>query len=207
MKLLALLFAIFTTTNLNAEIYKCGNVYTQESCGADAVVIKLEGEKKNTEYHATPYQSSSSVEHIKKIITGTVVRVTDGDTITIKTLNGKEKIRFAQIDAPETSHFGSKSQPYGKEAGVYLKQLVMNKTVKVEIETIDQYGRNVGTVYLGNNNINRELVKNGLAWVYRQYSHDAELLNLEKNARDKKIGLWNSDNPIYPSDFRKRKNK
>jgi endonuclease YncB( thermonuclease family) len=92
--------------------------------------------------------------------------------ITILSGGKKEKIRFAQIDTPETSHFGSTPQPYGKEASAALGQMVAGKNVRVEVEAVDQYGRNVGTVYVGNLNVNRELVKNGFAWVYRQYAHD-----------------------------------
>lgn len=201
MKLFALVL-IICSANSYADIYKCmqdsRQVYSQEPCGNDATVVKFETQAKPKEYehHAL---SSKSI----KVITGKVIRVTDGDTITIQTYVGKEKIRFAQIDAPETSHFGSKSQPYGKEAGQYLRKLVMSKTARVEVETIDQYGRNVGTVYVSGTNINLELVKNGFAWVYRQYAHDATLIDLEKTARSKRIGLWSLDNPIYPPDFRK----
>lgn len=136
-------------------------------------------------------------------ISGKVVSVADGDTITVKTYKGKEKVRLAQIDAPEISHFGSPTQPYGKEATVFLKSLVANRSVRVEVEDVDQYDRNVGTVYAGGSNINREMVKNGYAWVYRQYAHDDMLMDLEKAARTKRIGLWTLDNPIYPPDFRK----
>lgn len=136
-------------------------------------------------------------------ISGKVVHVADGDTITVLSYKGKEKIRLAQIDAPEVSHFGSTAQPYGKEATVFLKSLVAKRSVRVEVEDVDQYKRNVGTVYVGGNNVNREMVKNGYAWVYRQYAKDSTLMNLEKTARSKRIGLWALDNPIYPSDFRK----
>jgi endonuclease YncB( thermonuclease family) len=201
MKLVAFVLIIFSA-NSYADIYKCvqdnRQIYSQEPCGNDAAVVKFENQAKPKEYEHHALNSKST-----KIITGKVIRVTDGDTITMQTYAGKEKIRFAQIDAPETSHFGSKSQPYGKEAGQYLRKLVMNQTARVEVETIDQYGRNVGTVYVNGTNINFELVKNGFAWVYRQYAHDATLIDLEKTARAKHIGLWSLDNPIYPPDFRK----
>lgn len=138
-----------------------------------------------------------------KTISGQVVNVADGDTITVLTYNGKEKIRLGQIDAPEISHFGSPSQPYGKEATIFLKSLVAKRSVRVEVDDIDRYGRNVGTVYVSGNNVNREMVKNGYAWVYRQYTKDSTLMDLEKTARTKRIGLWTLDNPIYPPDFRK----
>jgi endonuclease YncB( thermonuclease family) len=204
MKLFALLLFTFSAT-VHADVYKCGSVYSQSPCGANEEIIKFETSIKPI----TPERQLSSETHpasgakIISVITGKVVRVADGDTITVLASTGKAKIRFAQIDAPETSHFGSPTQPYGKEAGAYLRQLVLNKNVRVEVEAIDQYQRNVGTIYVGGTNINREMVKNGFAWVYRQYAHDASLMDLEKSARSQHIGLWRLSDPIYPSDFRK----
>ncbi len=191
--------------SVNADVYKCTQdgtmVYSESPCGSDATVMTFENSPKQ-ESKKTVFQSGKK-QLSTTVITGNVTKVIDGDTITIKTTNGKVKIRLAQIDAPETSHFGSKAQPYGKEAALFLTGLVANRFVRVETETVDQYGRNVGTVYVDGNNINREMVKNGYAWVYREYAHDSTLSDLEKDARERHIGLWRSDNPIYPADFRK----
>ncbi|HIK90904.1 MAG TPA: hypothetical protein EYG03_02790, partial [Planctomycetes bacterium] len=52
--------------------------------------------------------------------------------------------------------------------------------------------------------LNRELVKAGLAWHYKQYSDDKRLTDDEDNARLKKLGLWvGSHKPIAPWDWRK----
>jgi len=195
MKKMALLALLTASIGANAEVYKCGASYSSTPCGNGAV--KIETPAANA---PTPQTTGAK---IIKVLTGNVVSVADGDTITIESGGTKEKIRFAQIDTPETSHFGSPTQPFGKEAGAALRQMVKDKNVRVEVEAVDQYGRNVGTVYVGNLNVNRELVKNGFAWVYRQYAHDPELIELEKAARSKKTGLWMLDNPIYPPDFRK----
>ena len=56
--------------------------------------------------------------------------------------------------------------------------------------TKDRYGRIVGRVYVGGIDVNRELVAQGYAWVYRKYSNDAELLRLEAEAKEKGLGLW-----------------
>ncbi len=204
MKLFVLLLFMFSTT-VHADVYKCGTVYSEFPCGANEEIIKFETQIKPIapEHQLSGATHQPSDAKIIGVITGKVVRVADGDTITILSATGKEKIRFAQIDAPEISHFGSPTQPYGKEAGDYLRQQVMNQNVRVEVEAIDQYKRNVGTIYVGGTNINREMVKNGFAWVYRQYAHDASLMDLEKAARSQRIGLWSLSNPIYPADFRK----
>jgi len=67
----------------------------------------------------------------------------------------------------------------------------------VEVMT-DRYGRIFGRVYVGDTDVNRELVAQGFAWVYRKYSNDAELLELQAQAKEKGLGLWADPNPIPP---------
>jgi micrococcal nuclease len=208
-KLFAFAITLLFTANSSAAVYKCGSVYTQSPCGTNSEIVEFANQSKPTQSgkiapSQTQSRSTKSASTVK-VITGKVIRVADGDTITIKSYFGKEKIRFAQIDAPETSHFGSTPQPFGKESAAFLRSLVSGKNVHVDVEAVDQYGRNVGTVFVDGVNVNREMVKNGYAWVYRQYAHDEALMDLEKNARARRIGLWMLDNPIYPPDFRKSK--
>jgi len=105
------------------------------------------------------------------------------------------------MDKKQASNFMKIGREFISSGGTLI--MMAGKNVRVDVVAVDQYGRNVGTVYVGGLNVNRELVKNGFAWVYRQYAHDPELLELEKAARAKRIGLWMLDNPIYPPDFRK----
>ncbi len=67
--------------------------------------------------------------------------------------------------------------------------------------TMDRYGRIVGRVFIDGIDVNRELVAQGYAWVYRKYSNDAELLSLEAEAKQKRLGLWADPNPIGCSSF------
>lgn len=208
MKLFTAVITLLFAANSSAAVYKCGSVYTQSPCGANSEIIEFANQPQLTQSGKIPPSQTQSLStksaKTLKVITGKVIRVTDGDTITVQSYQ-KEKIRFAQIDAPETSHFGSTPQPFGKESSAFLRSLVSGKNVRVDVEAVDQYGRNVGTVFIDGINVNREMVKNGYAWVYRQYAHDATLMDLEKAARSKRIGLWMLDNPIYPPDFRKSK--
>jgi len=72
---------------------------------------------------------------------------------------------------------------------------------------IDRYGRTIGTVILTNGaTINHELLKNGWAYWYRQYSTNKELGILEGQARSNKLGVWATTNAIPPWEWR-RKNK
>ncbi len=117
--------------------------------------------------------------------TGTVVSITDGDTIKILTLAKQQiKVRLADIDTPE------KRQPYGKKAKKILSDKIYGKQVEVEKVTTDRYKRLVGRVYFRGRNINSEMVADGAAWVYRKYSKDPELLKLERQAKKKRLGLW-----------------
>ena len=116
--------------------------------------------------------------------TGKVVSITDGDTVTILTDNKQTKVRLAEIDTPE------KNQPYGKKAKKALSDFIFGKIVRIEVDTIDRYGRVVGKIFLNDLNINKEMVKAGHAWVYDKYAKDKTLFALEKNAKENQLGLW-----------------
>lgn len=131
-------------------------------------------------------------------ITGQVVAVHDGDTITVLTpVRESHRVRLAQIDAPE------KGQDFGAAAKRALSELVFGKTIVVEIETFDRYGRVVGRVLVDGKDINLEQVKAGMAWVYRQYAHDHAYFQAEEAARERKAGLWAKPNPCPPWNFRR----
>src|SRR2546425_7886966 len=92
-----------------------------------------------------------------------VVGVTDGDTIKVLRNGKAEKIRLHGIDCPE------KSQPFGTRAKQFTSEMVFGKTVTVHVTDRDRYGRTVADVILPDGtNLNRELVKAGLAWWYKK---------------------------------------
>lgn len=134
-------------------------------------------------------------------ITGKVVKVSDGDTFTML-LSGNQqvRIRLHGIDCPE------KKQDYGNVAKQYTGNLVFGKIVKVVEMDTDRYGRTIGMVYLSDGRIlNEELLKAGLAWHFLKYDKRAAWTEMERQARAKKIGLWQTPNPIAPWEFRKMK--
>ena len=131
---------------------------------------------------------------------GRVIGVTDGDTLTM--LDGRKqqiKVRLAEIDTPESA------QPYGTRAKQELSRLAHGKTVTVKVQDIDRYGRTVGRVYVGELDVNAEMVKLGAAWVYRKYASDQSLYALEKQAKQKRAGIWNlpEAEQIPPWEWRK----
>lgn len=135
---------------------------------------------------------------------GRVVGVADGDTISVLTkANQLHKVRLIYIDAPESG------QAYGAKSKQNLSNLIFNKNVMVKSNTKDQYGRDLGEVYLGDTNINAVQVHHGMAWAYRYYIQRSgkpetyKYIDIEKVARSKRAGLWRDRNPIEPYQFRR----
>ncbi len=115
---------------------------------------------------------------------GKVVGITDGDTLTLLADQKEIKIRLSQIDTPESG------QPYGTRAKQTLSDLAFGKEAIAKVEDVDRYGRSVARVYVGDLDVNAELVRQGAAWVYRKYATDDSLYRIETEARDAKLGLW-----------------
>jgi endonuclease YncB( thermonuclease family) len=134
-------------------------------------------------------------------LSGRVVRVADGDTLSVlDATNTQHKIRLYGIDTPE------RDQPHGRTAWNTLSELVTGKSVGiVEVET-DSYGRTVGTVYVGDQNINLYMVERGHAWWYRRHAqHERPLEAAEKQARKQGLGLWADPGAVPPWEWRRRR--
>ena len=93
-----------------------------------------------------------------------VIKVVDGDTITILDANKEQfKIRLSGIDAPE------KKQAFGNVSKQSLSEMIAGKEVTIDYNKRGRYGRIIGKVLLDSKDINLEQVKRGLAWHYKQY--------------------------------------
>ena len=133
---------------------------------------------------------------------GWVVSITDGDTLTLLQDDYRQiKVRLDSIDAPE------KSQPFGNVAKKTLSDLVFNQRIDVETSKTDRYQRIVGEVWYGGDLINLEMVKRGMAWVYRKYAKNPQYYEMEASAKAQKRGLWSQSNPVAPWEFRHPKVK
>ena len=130
---------------------------------------------------------------------GKCVSVHDGDTLGVMHNGKEEKIRVWGIDCPELH------QDFGSRAKQFTSDQVFGKIVTIEVKSHDRYGRTVGRVKVDGKDLSLELAKSGMAWYYRKYSNDQQLASAEKDARDKKIGLWSAPNPLPPWDFRKNR--
>lgn len=125
-----------------------------------------------------------------------VIKISDGDTITV--LSGKEqtKVRLYGIDAPE------KKQDYGQKSKHFLASLIAEQMVEVEPKGKDRYKRTLGIIHYKGQDINAQMVLNGYAWAYVKYSKI--YVDQEKTARENKRGLWQSSDPTLPWEWRKR---
>lgn len=132
-------------------------------------------------------------------LSGRVVRVADGDTLSILDRNNTQyKIRLHGIDSPE------REQAHGRAAWDALSALVAGRTVGIVSLGTDSYGRIDGIVYLGDSNINLAMVADGHAWWYRYYAPNDRLLEqTEQKARQQGVGLWASPDPVPPWDWRR----
>ena len=139
----------------------------------------------------------SNAEYLESL---KIKRVVDGDTVHVFYQDELYKIRLTEIDAPE------RDQPYGNNSTEYLKSLLKDGRVDVDISGTDRYGRKLGRLYWRGMDINRELVSAGYAWVYDQYVTDNSFYENQSKARNSKKGLWEDQNPLEPWNWRKLKN-
>ena len=135
-------------------------------------------------------------------ISGRVIEVYDGDTITVLTSDNKKyRVRFYGIDAPEAA------QEYGINSRDALREKILARDVTVKVAAVDRYQRAVGKIMLGSRYINKEMVSEGMAWYYVDYARrEYELAEAERVARSRKTGIWSTSNPIAPWKWR-RENK
>ena len=138
-----------------------------------------------------------------EVLVGTVVGVSDGDTITVLDADKTEhKIRLMGIDAPESE------QDFGAASKQALSNYIYQREVTVEYKKFDKYKRIVGKVILDKQDICLAMISDGMAWHYKDYAKeqsktDRDLYSqAEVKARQAKIGLWQDSKAIAPSAFR-----
>jgi len=120
-------------------------------------------------------------------------KITDGDTIVINDI----RIRFSGSDAPESYFFG-KTQTCldaegdewecGNAATQKLIELIGNQKVRCTDEGQDRYGRTLGICYVGDMDLQAEMVKSGMAVAYLRYSDRYE--GEQNYAKKVKAGMW-----------------
>lgn len=131
------------------------------------------------------------------------IRVLDGDTIKI----GKVNYRLHGIDAPEKAQRCQRDNLdwlCGQEAAAYLRRLIGSQPVTCTEKDRDRYGRVVAVCHAGGEDLNRAMVRAGLAWAYLAYSRDYE--GAEWEAQLLGNGVWAASVRAEPAwDWRRQK--
>jgi micrococcal nuclease len=129
-------------------------------------------------------------------LVGKVIRIADGDTITVLVDKQQVRVRLSAIDAPE------KGQDFSQRSREALATFDFGKEVKIVTHGKDRYGRVIGDVFVGVQLVNEIMVRDGWAWQFVKYSKSSRLADLELEARAGRRGLWAGKNPISPWDYR-----
>jgi endonuclease YncB( thermonuclease family) len=130
--------------------------------------------------------------------TARVVRVHDGDTLTVLDRGREVRIRLWGIDAPEHG------QPWSRRARDALAARAMRRDAVVVERGADAYGRTLARVSVGGVDLAEAQVRDGYAWVFHRYTSDERLLALEDDARVARRGLWSSADAEAPWNWRER---
>ncbi len=136
--------------------------------------------------------------------TGTFVSAPDGDTFKVLTARrGVVTVRVAGIDTPEHG------QGYWRVAKTHLVVFAMASDVTVACYKTDQYNREICRVQTSAGDLAASLVGAGLAWHYKHFQDEQTpeertlYADLERRARERRIGLWQEPDPMPPDVCRK----
>lgn len=139
-----------------------------------------------------------------------VTYVGDGDSVSLNRKDGSTlNCRIDSIDAPEIAKpkYGKPGQAFGEEAKQTLQNMILNQEVTVKISkpaTADKnYGRTLCQIEIQGQNIDKTMLREGAAWLYRRFNSDPTLSAIENDARANKRGLWANPNAINPEAFRR----
>jgi len=139
----------------------------------------------NLKINSVAQTQTANTSAVCGAVTNTIVtKVIDGDTVVVE---GGWHVRLLGMDADE------KGYPCYDSARIELEDLVLAKNVVLEkdVSDVDQYGRCLRYIFVGGENVDTQLVKEGLA-VARFYSPDvkyrAEITAAETYAEQNKIG-------------------
>lgn len=154
-------------------------------------------------------ESMQSTRHLPQSERWQVERVSDGDTLTVRSRGREQTLRLCGIDAPE------KQQALGKEATEKLRSLVGsagNEIIVVPIEK-DRFGRTVAEIFVKKSSqeeifVNGEMVRVGMAYHYQRYSErcvnrDA-IDTAESIAKGKRVGVWRDRDAVKPWEWRRQ---
>ena len=138
-------------------------------------------------------------------LTGKVVAIADGDTLTLLVDKTQHRIRLDGIDAPE------RTQPYSQRARQSLDDMAKGRKVTAHCSKVDRYGRHVCQVVVDGIDVGLEQISRGLAWFFTRYADElpperrSSYEKTEAEAKTAKRGLWRDQAPLAPWAFREAK--
>lgn len=131
-----------------------------------------------------------------------IVKIFDGDTVLVEGVDLRFTIRLVGIDTPELGRKDKKDQPYSQEAKQKLTQLLGKKRISLTQYGTGGYNRVLAEIFVNETNINLEMVRAGLAEVYRGKRpgkfDPTRYFQAEKLAKDTQKGMWVQGN-VYKS--------
>lgn len=137
-------------------------------------------------------------------LTGTVVRVVDGDTIDVRLDGREERVRLIGVDTPETVHPEVGVEPWGPEASQFTKTHLPPGTrvhLELDVQQRDRYGRLLAYLYLPDGRmLNEVLLQEGLAQLLTvppNVRYVERFVTAQQQARQARKGIW-SEEPFRP---------
>lgn len=122
-----------------------------------------------------------------------VRRVVDGDTLL---LEDSTRVRLIGVNTPEMKTDTGGPQPWATEATSFTESFVLGKDIRLQFdrERLDPYERTLAYVWVGDQMLNEELVRAGLARVPGHYRYSSSMRRrfeqLLDEARAAKRGMW-----------------
>ncbi|MDL5514308.1 thermonuclease family protein [Arenibacter sp. M-2] len=170
-----------------------GNMQNSSKQLGENFTLRDQEKEKLVEFSET---DTTKLKHLK----GKIIRILDGDTVEMLYGELPIKLRLEHIDAPEKRG----KQPFGNRAKLAISDLCFGQMVKIRSDgKFDRNGRLIGVIFNKDSlNVNKEMVRLGMAWHFKKYSDDMSYDELEREARASKVGLWKDPNPIAPWDYR-----
>ena len=128
--------------------------------------------------------------------TCTVEKVLSGDSIVCSIENKPTEIRLLGVQSPENSD--SKEHCFAHKSTKCLEDLVLNKEVRLDYDgdekRFDKSNSLLAWIFIGEENINLVLIKNGCSHVYNVIPYNKypvlDLIDLNLTAAEEKAGFW-----------------
>lgn len=133
---------------------------------------------------------------------GRVAYIIDGDSLCVEVDGSDIEVRLWGIDSPEYD------QPKAEQSKGALSKLASGRNVDLKIMYQDRYGRTVAEMFVAGGSVNEQMVSSGQSWVHPYFCREPVCRRwklLETAARRQRLGIWNSDNPVPPWEWKKQR--